>query len=497
MNDVTSFRARAVLIALVLALIVALGAGCASLLGADFDRPGAPDDAGLGAQDGAQGDAPTTAADGAPLDTGGACTRDDVADCVGKCGELKGRCGPIITCGGCPSGQSCGGAGANACGTGSCTPTCAGKACGANDGCSSVCQSGDCGSGLRCVSGSCACDTTSCPGCCSGNACRSGGDGNACGKGGVVCAVCSPGTTCGTGDCGTCGGHGQICCAGNACAAPGSCGGGGTAGVCGCTPSCTGKACGASDGCGGTCTSGSCAAGLHCTGTVCACDGTSCSGCCSGGACVGGASIAACGTGGVGCATCTAPTGNGAATCTTGTCGVTCDSGYTACGSSQCCKNKVAFVSSTLSAGNLGGLAGADSTCRTLAAGAGLGGTFKAWLSDTGLTAASRLTHSLAPYVLVNGTTKVANDWAGLTSGTLLHEIDTTEGGARPNIPIVWTGTTVAGAYSGSGCGDWKSGANAVGGSYGQATYTDVHWTQFPGLSGACDFNGAIYCLEQ
>ena len=99
--------------------------------------------------------------------------------------------------------------------------------------------------------------------------------------------------------------------------------------------------------------------------------------------------------------------------------------------------------------------------------------------------------------MLVNGTTKVANDWAGLTSGTLLHEIDTTEGGARPNIPIVWTGTTVAGAYSGSGCGDWKSGANAVGGSYGQATYTDVHWTQFPGLSGACDSNGAIYCLEQ
>ena len=434
-----------------------------------------------------------TTADGA---TGGPCVRDDAADCAGKCGELKGRCGQVITCGGCPTGQSCGGGGTNTCGSGACTPSCAGKVCGDNDGCSSVCVTGACGSGLRCIAGTCACDTTSCPGCCDGNACKPGGDDTACGKGGTTCTVCKAGTSCGTGDCGTCGGSGQPCCAGNQCASPGTCGGGGQVGVCGCTPSCAGKTCGASDGCGGTCNAGSCAFGLHCSGGTCACDGTSCSGCCQAGQCIGGTQTSGCGKGGVGCAVCPAPTSGGTAACDGTSCGVSCNSGYSPCGVGQCCQNKTIFVAAGSFTGNLGGLSGADTTCQTQ--GAPFGGTFKAWLSDSQQTAAGRLTHSMGPYFLYDGVTRVANDWNGLVSGTLLHEIDRTATGTATLDEVIRTGTTPSGAYSGMSCRDWASGANADGSGYGQSNQNGAKWTQNGTLNVACDYSPtSFYCVQQ
>jgi hypothetical protein len=207
-------------------------AGCASLIGADFDRPGVPDmDASLGA----------------------ACTQADA--CKGKCGQLLDACGSAVECGSCPGTQSCGGAGtANVCGLGTCAPSCAGKACGQSDGCSRVCtgtacggacgalgqpccdggacdsaltcavgpggakcecapscadkpcgaddgcggkcEAGSCASGLHCVSSACVCDGSSCHGCCSGNVCQTGASDSACGHDGVACAPCKDGTAC-------------------------------------------------------------------------------------------------------------------------------------------------------------------------------------------------------------------------------------------------------------------------------------------------------------
>jgi len=46
---------------------------------------------------------------------------------------------------------------------------------------------------------------------------------------------------------------------------------------------------------------------------------------------------------------------------------------------------KKVFVSSQTYVGNLGGVAGADSLCQGLATAAGLTGTFKAFLSDSGV----------------------------------------------------------------------------------------------------------------
>ena len=63
---------------------------------------------------------------------------------------------------------------------------------------------------------------------------------------------------------------------------------------------------------------------------------------------------------------------------------------------------KRVFVTSTTYKGNLGGLAGADAKCQTRANAASLGGTWKAWLSDSTTSAASRLTQSVSGYILLN-----------------------------------------------------------------------------------------------
>jgi Protein of unknown function (DUF1554) len=61
------------------------------------------------------------------------------------------------------------------------------------------------------------------------------------------------------------------------------------------------------------------------------------------------------------------------------------------------------FVTSQGFNGNLGGLAGADTKCQALADTAGLGGTYKAWLSDSTTDARNRLTQATVPYRLVDG----------------------------------------------------------------------------------------------
>ena len=253
------------------------GAGCSTVDHVDFF----PDDGGALAADGA----PLGTGDGGGLPDGAACVPNNAADCAGYCGSIVGRCGKIIECGSCPAGLNCGGAGPNLCGTGTCTPSCSGKACGATDGCGGTCMTGTCGGGQHCDGGACVCDPTSCAGCCSGSTCLGGSSSSACGKGGSICASCSGGGGC----------SGGLCT--------------------GCTPSCSGKSCGASDGCGGTCTTGACSTGQRCSAGTCVCDTTSCSGCCSGSSCLAGTTATSCGAGGNACVSC-----NGTQTCSGGAC---------------------------------------------------------------------------------------------------------------------------------------------------------------------------------
>jgi hypothetical protein len=185
MRNVLSLR----LLALLLVSLVA-NAGCANVWGFD--------DLTLGHADGGE------AGDGAGpvVDGGGFCVANDPADCSGKCGQLKNRCGSTIDCGGCTSG-TCGGGGPNVCGSAPCMPSCTNKACGASDGCQGLCGSGSCPGAGTCVANACVgvCDP-SCNGCCSSTgSCVEGNSDMACGSGGSTCAVCTASQTCGENGC--------------------------------------------------------------------------------------------------------------------------------------------------------------------------------------------------------------------------------------------------------------------------------------------------------
>src|SRR5215467_11312168 len=159
-----------------LALWLTTAPACATILGFDDLSQGAAggDDAGP---------------DGPGNDGAGDGGHDVSGDCAGKCGQLKNSAGVIVDCGGCANGLNCGGGGPNVCGTGNCTPSCSGKACGASDNCQSVCTSGSCGTGLHCIGGTCACDPSSCLGCCSNGQCLDGTNPSACGSRGQACVA--------------------------------------------------------------------------------------------------------------------------------------------------------------------------------------------------------------------------------------------------------------------------------------------------------------------
>ena len=201
-----------------------------------------------------------------------------------------------------------------------------------------------------------------------------------------------------------------------------------------------------------------------------------------------------------------------------------------------CVPNRV-FVSSQLYDGNFGGgmrvlgYLNADAACQTLATNAGLGGSWKAWLSGRpdsagcgplqpdcdGHGAADRFTHNPGPYNLVNGT-KVADSWADLTDGSLDHAIDVTEVNTAVGAEHrVWTNTTTGGAAydAGTNCAvgpptdpphtlfTWSCGppewspmdCNFQGGTFGDATMTNSQWTLISNV--ACNNTLHIYCFEQ
>lgn len=160
------------------------------------------------------------------------------------------------------------------------------------------------------------------------------------------------------------------------------------------------------------------------------------------------------------------------------------------------------FVTSATYNGNLGGLTGADAKCQTRATAASLGGSWKAWLSDGGTSAASRLEHETMPYKLLNGNT-IASNWADLVDGLLLNPLSITELGtarANPSGSLessgVWTNTNNLGGLTAtnSNCQNWSSGQGLQGG-YG--TWSSLNYWTNSGFAYACNVQFPIYCFEQ
>lgn len=168
------------------------------------------------------------------------------------------------------------------------------------------------------------------------------------------------------------------------------------------------------------------------------------------------------------------------------------------CSNGACTDAKTVFVTSTTTTGNTGGLTGADAICQQRAIAGGLSGTYKAWLSGGGVAAKNRITQSTIPYALPNGT-KVADNFADLTDGTLDAAIAVTELGTTI-FAYVYTGTTATGDASSNDCLGWTSTAITGGGSYfmqGYTSFADGLWTNSGSVNGCGVVMNHLYCFEQ
>jgi hypothetical protein len=354
--------------------------------------------------------------------------------CAGRCGPVKSRqtCGKTVDCGSCDCATACsecfacqGNAGA----PGTCVPQLAGTPCGDT----ATCENGTLQPQGSC-NGSGTCEPADPVSCAPYTLC----DGNACATSCSDDAECVPGSYCDAGHCTDDLPDGEPC------------------------------------GSNGQCLSG------HCVDGVC-CD-TACDGACQ--ACNLGGSIGTCTAvpNGVSCA--------GGNLCCAGTSPV-CDANVCVpcslenpCPTGQCCVGDgscgpcLAFLSSSTHFGDLGGLTGADAICQGLADAAGLPGRYKAWLSDDTGSPSTRFMQATVPYRLTTGT-KIAGNWADLTSGTLDAPLDVTETGGTAG-RVVWTNTNADGTVQDfQDCGNWLTGTSAETGNFGDVNGTNHEWTAF------------------
>jgi len=171
---------------------------------------------------------------------------------------------------------------------------------------------------------------------------------------------------------------------------------------------------------------------------------------------------------------------------------------------------KIVFVSSETYSGNMGGNAGADANCQRLADAALLDGTFKACVSSVAEEPATSFSQSTVPYVLVDGTV-IADDWIGLTDGSIDNPINLDENGnpgpATDNLggfgftTVVHTGTSESGFATNPSvqtCSDWTS--DLGGSTWGLYERAAFGWSAsiFGGApANLCGLQATIYCFEQ
>lgn len=153
---------------------------------------------------------------------------------------------------------------------------------------------------------------------------------------------------------------------------------------------------------------------------------------------------------------------------------------------------RVLFVSSTEHDGALGGLAGADAVCGSLATAAGLGGSFVAYLSDDTTAAGDRVPAGSA-WVRPDGYL-VAESSEALIAGDLRAPPNVTELGTYQT-SYAWTGSFAFGNASPYTCAGWTTNAGDASGNRGlpyTASEAWGFWSSWP-----CDRSLPLYCMEQ
>lgn len=147
----------------------------------------------------------------------------------------------------------------------------------------------------------------------------------------------------------------------------------------------------------------------------------------------------------------------------------------------------VAFVTSTTTTGDMGGLAGADQLCAERALAAGLPGTFIAWLSSSAEDAIDRLAGA-GGWLRTDGK-PFAND----PRGPIYYPLRLDEFGNDLWTGSALTGTNASGTVSpGQTCQDWTAPAGSA--ATGAFHTTTVSWTTYYG-GDTCVYPTHIYCF--
>lgn len=161
------------------------------------------------------------------------------------------------------------------------------------------------------------------------------------------------------------------------------------------------------------------------------------------------------------------------------------------------------FVSSLVSEADFGSVAAADAICVSLATTAGLGGSWKAWLSDGSTDAISHIADR-APWYTPDESTVVVQDYADLSTSGATININKDENGATVTAgAAVWTATSATGLKTAPyHCSNWTS--NGDSGGVGDSTWVGevggagAAWTYGQASDCGQSFGTArIYCFEQ
>ncbi len=157
------------------------------------------------------------------------------------------------------------------------------------------------------------------------------------------------------------------------------------------------------------------------------------------------------------------------------------DSGVGDCPADAARPERTVFVTSATFKGNLGGLAGADAKCQAEADGPASvvpAGTYLAWLSDGTDSPDTRFTKSSHPYLLPDGA-KIAEDFADLTDGSILHPINIDPTGKPFGKQLFWAGTNPDGTTGQSflTCAGWVDPYATAKGTVGITIETGTLWS--------------------
>lgn len=161
----------------------------------------------------------------------------------------------------------------------------------------------------------------------------------------------------------------------------------------------------------------------------------------------------------------------------------------------------LAFVSSTMVSGDLGGIGKGDDICNSAAAGANLPGTYVAWLSDSTTSARDRTyTTSTdgAGWVRIDGRT-FSDSWSALvgggsTSPEVRYPLELNENGTRVDMfDYAFTGSKSDGNADGYNCADWTAGPGSYA-SWGFVHAGQGSWTEY-GSSRGCEYPAHLYCM--